>query len=52
MAAVGTKGNDNGTITASVIYLIPSETEEVGEEEEVTPTPKATPTPEVEEEEE
>jgi len=52
LAAVGTKGNDNGTITASVIYLIPSETEEVGEEEEVTPTPKATPTPEVEEEEE
>lgn len=44
LAAVGVKKNENGTITASVIYLIPSQAEE---EEETTPTPT-----EVEEEEE
>ena len=52
LAAVGIKENENGTITASVIYLIPAETGVEEEEEEITPTPKATPTPEVEEEEE
>jgi hypothetical protein len=52
LAAVGTKENDNGTITASVIYLIPSGTEEAEEEKEgITPTPKASPTPEEEVEE-
>jgi hypothetical protein len=44
LAAVGTKENGNGTISASVIYLIPSQTEE-----EITPTPKASPTPTEEE---
>lgn len=40
LAAVGTMENENGTITASVIYLIPSQTEEAEEEEEPTPTPE------------
>lgn len=43
LAAVGIKKNGNGTITASVIYLIPTEAEAT--EEEITPTPKASPTP-------
>jgi len=47
LAAVGIKKNDNGTITASFIYLIPAGAEAT--EEEITPTPKASPTP-VEEE--
>jgi hypothetical protein len=46
LAAVGTKENGNGTITASVIYLIPSQTEETEEEEEITPTPHLTPSEE------
>lgn len=44
LAAVGTKENGNGTISASVIYLVPSQAEE-----EITPTPKASPTPTEEE---
>ncbi len=43
LAAVGIKKNENGTITASFIYLIPAGAEAV--EEEITPTPKASPTP-------
>ncbi len=39
LAAVGIKKNDNGTITASVIYLIPAGAETA--EEELTPTPTA-----------
>jgi hypothetical protein len=39
LAAVGIKKNDNGTITASVIYLIPAGAEAT--EEEITPTPTA-----------
>jgi hypothetical protein len=47
LAAVGTKENGNGTISASVIYLIPTGTETT--EEAITPTPKASPTPAEEE---
>jgi hypothetical protein len=47
LAAVGIKENGNGTISASVIYLIPAGAEATVEE--ITPAPKASPTP-VEEE--
>jgi hypothetical protein len=51
VAAIGTREKENGTITATVVHLLPGETEAAEEEEEeATPTPKATATPTPEEE--